>query len=45
MSKLKISQEDLEEVEKICRARTAAYQIVTRAKTIKLRHEGKLSKV
>ena len=32
---------DLTKIEKICRARTESYQVVTRAKTLKLRHEGK----
>ena len=41
MIKTEISSEDLAEIEKICRARTEPYQVVIRAKTIKLRHEGK----
>lgn len=41
MIKTEISSEDLAEIEKICRARTESYQVVTRAKTLKLRHEGK----
>lgn len=41
MIKTEISPEDLAEIEKICRARTESYQVVTRAKTLKLRYEGK----
>ena len=41
MIKTEISPEELAEIKKICRARTESYQVVTRAKTLKLRHEGK----
>lgn len=41
MIKTEISPEDLAEIEKICRARTESYQVVTRAKTLKLRYAGK----
>lgn len=40
MIKPEISSEDLAEIEKICRARTESYQVVTRTKTLKLRYEG-----
>ena len=41
MIKTEISPEELAEIKKICRARTESYQVVTRAKTLQLRHEGK----
>ncbi len=41
MIKIEISSEDLAEIKKRCRARTESYQVVTRAKTLKLRYEGK----
>ena len=41
MIKTEISPEELAEIKKICRARTESYQVVTRAKTLKLRHKGK----
>lgn len=42
MIKTEISSEDLAEIEKICRVCTESYQVVTRAKTLKLRYEGKM---